>query len=152
MNKVKINLPESADYEVDYFAWTADQAKKLRAARPAGLDWENVAEEIESLGRSDKRRIEGAMNVILVHLLKWAFQPQMRSASWKGTIFEHRRRISKLVGESPSLRTYPAKVLAEEYEAARLNAAGETSLPEDRFPIVCPFSVHQVLDQAFLPK
>jgi hypothetical protein len=139
-------------YEQDYHRWTEEQGRALREQRPAGVDWENVAEEIESLGRSDKRSIESNLNVILVHLLKWRHQPGKQTGSWKASLAEHRLRISKLIDESPSLRTHPERVLEEEYALARLKAAAETGLPEQRFSETCPFKIQEVLDPGFLPS
>src|SRR5947209_368643 len=128
-------------YDRDFFEWTVSQANALRRLRPGDLDWENVAEEIESLGRSDKSRIESNLNVLILHLLKWRYQPQDRSSGWKGSIVEHRGRILKIIKDSPSLRTYPAEVLPEEYISARLKAAGDTRLPESTFPETSPFTI-----------
>ncbi len=105
-------------YEADYHRWTKDQASALREQRLAEIDWENVAEEIESLGRSDRREIESRLAVILEHLLKWQFQPERRSASWQASLFEQRNRIHRLLLESPSLKGYPATVLDDEYRLA----------------------------------
>lgn len=138
-------------YERDFFEWTVTQAEELRRARPKGLDWENVAEEIESLGRSDQRSIESNLNVVLLHLLKWRQQPEKRKSGWKSSIAEHRVRIRKLIDESPSLRRFPGDVLADEYALARLRAADETGLPEAEFPESCPFTIEQVLDPNFWP-
>jgi Domain of unknown function DUF29 len=139
-------------YEADFFRWTQEQGRALRERRPSGIDWENVSEEIESLGRSDKRSIESNLGVVLLHLLKWRYQADKRKSEWKSTIAEHRARVRKLVSDSPSLRGYPAEVLAEEYALARLKASDETGLPEDRFPDVCPFSAAEVLDGDFWPE
>jgi hypothetical protein len=147
----KTESSRSPVYEVDFYRWTEEQARALRERRPVDLDWENVAEEIESLGRSDKRSIESNLNVILVHLLKWRHQREKQTASWKASLTEHRTRIRKLLDESPSLRVYPAKVLPEEYALARVKAAAETGIPEDAFPEVCPFTIDEVLDRTFLP-
>jgi hypothetical protein len=115
------------------------------------LDWENVSEEIESLGRSDKRAIESDLGVVLLHLLKWRYQPNKQKSGWRSSVIEHRARIRKLVRESPSLRDYPRQVLAEEYEIARNRAAEETGLAKNVFPETCPFDVSQVLDLNFWP-
>jgi hypothetical protein len=151
MNDVKTRAVPTPSYEADFHAWTRDQAARLRESRPNAIDWENVAEEVESLGRSDKRAIESDLTVILQHMLKWLYQPEARKPGWKSTIYAHRRRIAKTVRESPSLRRYPAEVLAEEYEAARAGASDETDLPADRFPEVCPFTIEQVIDTGFYP-
>jgi len=138
-------------YDRDFFQWTAAQARVLREVRPAELDWANLAEEIESLGKSDKRSISSNLNVILVHLLKWAYQPEKRKADWKGSIVEHRDRINEVISDSSSLRRYPGSVLAREYVSARLTAAGQTGLPERILPDKCPYTIEQVLDPNFWP-
>jgi hypothetical protein len=138
-------------YDHDYFAWTVEQGRLLRGLRPTGLDWENVAEEIESLGRSDKRSIENNLNVVVLHLLKWRYQAEKRKGDWKSSLIEHRKRLNRLVAESPSLRHYPAEVLAREYTVARLRASAETGLPESAFPEECPFTIEQVLAPDFWP-
>ena len=142
----------SAGYDEDFYAWTVEQARLLRSGEFSSIDVENVAEEIESLGRSDKRAIEGRLTVLLMHLLKWQVQPKMRSGSWSGTILEQRRRIEKLLRESPSLRPFVTEVLAEVYSEAREAASNETGLPETGFPAECPFSADEVLSRSFLPE
>jgi len=142
----------SAGYDEDFYAWTVEQARLLRSGEFSSIDVENVAEEIESLGRSDKRAIESRLTVLLMHLLKWQVQPKMRSGSWSGTILEQRRRIEKLLRESPSLRPFVTEVLAEVYSEAREAASNETGLPETEFPAECPFSADEVLSRSFLPE
>lgn len=138
-------------YDRDFFKWTLEQARQLRDARPAELDWQNLAEEVESLGKSDKRSISSNLQVLLVHLLKWTYQPEKRKADWKGSIVEHRNRINELIVDSPSLRRHPAIVLAREYVSARLKAEGETGLPENAIPERSPFTIEQILDPDFWP-
>src|ERR1700751_2047258 len=135
------------DYEEDFYAWTAEQARLLRSGKLTSIDVANIAEEIESLGRSDKRAIESRLTVLLSHLLKWQLQPAMRSSSWSGTIREQRRQIEKLLRESPSLRPFVPDVLAEAYSDAREDSVDETGLPETDFPRECPFTLEQVLSR-----
>ena len=151
MNKIH-RLKNATPYAVDYAQWCAEQGALLREGRFTDLDRENLAEEIESLGRSDRREIENRLKVLLVHLLKYKYQQEGRSGSWKATIREQRARIAKLLKESPSLGFYPAKVLPEEYSFAKPEAATETGLPEDAFPVECPFSISELLDLAFYPE
>ncbi len=141
-----------AGYDTDFYAWTQDQAKRLREGDFRRLDIDNLVDEIETLGRSVKREIESRLNVLIVHLLKWRFQAERRSRSWKATIAEQRKRLARELNDNPSLRSYPATLLAEEYHSARLNASGETDLPEDTFPTSCPFTVEQILDPDFFPE
>lgn len=138
-------------YDADFHRWTQDQGRALRERRAADVDWENVAEEIESLGRSERGEIASRLNVLLLHLLKWQFQPDSRSTSWRASIVEQRKKLQKLLRENPSLRAYPAEILAEEHEVARLKASGETDLPLSRFPETTPYSIADILSDAFYP-
>jgi hypothetical protein len=90
--------------------------------------------------------------VLLMHLLKWQIQSKMRSQSWSGTILEQRRRIEKLLRESPSLRASVNEALAEAYSDAREAASNDTGLPETDFPTECPFTVEEALSRSFLPE
>lgn len=142
----------SVDYEDDFYAWTVEQARLLRSGELSAVDIENIAEEIESMGRSDRRAIESRLTVLLIHLLKWQMQPTVRSPSWSATIREQRRRIEKLLRELPSLRPFFAAALAEAYAEAREDAAEETGLAEAAFPEACPFTAEEVLARGFLPQ
>jgi Domain of unknown function DUF29 len=142
----------SAEYEEDFYAWTCEQARLLRSGEFSSIDAANLAEEIESLGRSDRRELESRMTVLLMHLLKWQKQSKLRSRSWSGTILEQRRRIEKLLKESPSLRPSVDEALAEVYTEAREAASNETGLPETEFPAGCPFTTDEVLSRSFLPE
>jgi hypothetical protein len=138
-------------YDRDYHAWLTRQAALLAERRFADLDLDNLIDEIDDLARSEKREIENRLNVLLVHLLKWAHQPAQRSGGWTSTIIEQRARLLKRIQESPSLRAYPGEVLDEEYAIAREKAAAETGLRAGTFPKTCPYSIDQVLDPDFLP-
>ena len=151
MNKVSLKS-RSTPIEADFALWSAEQGALLREGRFDRLDRDNLAEEIESLGRSEEGEIESRLNVLLLHLLKWRFQPERHSNSWKATLLEQRRRIGRRIRQSPSLRDHPASVLDEEYEVARLAAAGETGLALETFPAACPFTIEQVLDPGFFPE
>jgi hypothetical protein len=138
-------------YDRDYHAWLTRQAALLAERRFADLDLDNLIDEIDDLARSEKREIENRLNVLIVHLLKWAHQPAQRSGGWTSTIIEQRARLLKRIQESPSLRAYPGEVLDEEYAIAREKAAAETGLRAGTFPKTCPYSIDQVLDPDFLP-
>lgn len=141
----------SDHYETDFYAWTQDQAEKLRARRHNEIDWENVAEEIDSLGRSQKKEIRNRLTVLLHHLLKWHFQPEKRTNSWRASIIEARDEITIEIDDSPSLRSYPGTVLDRQYTLGRLKAMDETGLAESVFPELSPYSIEQVLDPTFMP-
>ena len=138
--------------EQDYQSWLEHQAALLRAGRVAELDLANLAEEIEYLARRDKRALKSALTVVLLHLLKYQFQPQRRSGSWRATLIEHRQRIQDGFAESPSLQPYPAEVFMDCYREARQRAAAETELPLATFPQACPYRLEQALETEFLPE
>jgi hypothetical protein len=144
-------LSRSAAYDRDFYGWTQDQAARLRAQRPRDFDWENLAEEVESLGRSEQGEIESRLHVLLVHLLKWQAQPAKRKAGWRGTIVEQRDRIIRVLKRNPRLAAYPHRVLAAEYRTARIVAADETGLADEPSPKACPFTIEQMLDDDFWP-
>ena len=152
MADLKTRARPTATYDSDFHAWAKDQAARLRDLRPNSIDWENVAEEIESLGKSQRREIRSRLIVLLAHLLKWACQPAGRSNSWRASIVEARSEIAGELDDSPSLRHYPGEVLARQYDVARLSAAGDTGLDADAFPDTCPYTIEQVLDPAFWPE
>ncbi len=151
MNQVKTSPRTAPLYDTDYYAWTQEQAARLRDVRPNSIDWENVAEEVAGLGRSEKRAIRSDLSVLLLHLLKWRCQPAKRKSGWRGSIREHRRRIAEEIVASPSLRRYPGEVLQEVYEFARSNAEDETGVGGATIPEKCPFTIEEVLDPAFYP-
>ena len=150
---MKINLEANRHslYETDYLKWIETTVEKLRGKDFSNIDWENVIEEFEDMGRSERRSLESNLVVILLHLLKWQFQPELRSGSWKGSIAEHRRRIRKALKDSPSLKPYLEEVFAECYLDAIEQASAETGLPEATFPQLCPYTSTEALDSNFMP-
>ena len=138
-------------YDHDNYSWLSEQIVCLRDRRFSALDLPHLIDEIEDLARAEKREIESRLGILLIHLLKWSYQPQNRSGSWRATMIEQRARILKRLQESPSLRSYPADVLNEEYRLAVSEAAAETGLDVKTFPANCPYSIDQVLDPDFLP-
>lgn len=138
-------------YEADFAAWADRQAALLREGRLGELDREHLIEEIESLGRSERREIMSRMIVLVMHLLKLARQPEAASQSWRASVFEQRRRLARLLRDSPSLKGYPAELLQDCHAIAREKAAAETGLPVESFPERCPFSADQALDEGWWP-
>ena len=151
MNRIT-RIGRLAAYDEDFALWSTEQAALLRAGRFDGLDRENLAEEIESLGRSERKEIRKRLRVLVAHLLKWQHQPAKRKGGWASTILVQRRELQRTLAENPSLRSHPAEVLDETYEIARLKASGEAGLPVNTFPAACPFTVEQILDPEFLPE
>jgi len=138
-------------HERDFYAWTQAQAEALRRSRPNAVDWRHIAEELESMGGSERREMENRLRVILVHLLKWQAQPGFRSNSWERTLRTQRRDLERHLGRNPSLRRYLPDAIVEQYEDALAEAMGETGLAESAFPTTCPFSLEQALDPTYLP-
>jgi hypothetical protein len=138
-------------YDTDFYAWTESQAKALRGKRWQALDVENLAEEIESLGRSERYAIESHLINLLTHLLKWRYDPaQEPRCGWRLTSRNARREIAKRA--TGSLQHYPAQYLASAYAQAREDAADETGLPLATFSDTCPWSFEQIMDVNFLPE
>lgn len=139
-------------YEQDHYNWLEKTAKLLRDGKLAELDRLNLAEEIEDMGRSEKRAVESNLEIVLRHLLKYKYQPERRSNSWRFTILEHRDRLIKSFRDSPSLRPYFASIFIDCYESACKKAAVETGLPLNTFPDPSPFTPEETLNPDFLPE
>jgi hypothetical protein len=144
----------TALYDTDFYLWTQDQAALLGARDADALDFENLAEEIRSLGASDRRELPTRLYQLVLHLLKWQYQPQRRvtGRSWRSSIREQRRRLAMVLRESPSLRRTVPEVLMEEYPYAREAASDETGLPLTTFPEACLWTAEEVLDVDFWPE
>jgi hypothetical protein len=138
-------------YRTDFYAWANEQARLLRRGEVSEADIANIAEEIESMGRSEKRELVSRLTVLCLHLLKWQFQPALRSASWQATIRIQRRALARHLADNPSLRRILPDAMADAYADARLEAELETGLVEAAFPEICPFGFEQASDPHFYP-
>ena len=139
-------------YDSDFYAWANQQAALLRKGRFAEADVENIAEEIESLGRSEKRELVNRLAVLLVHLLKWQFQPAWRGRSWRVTIKEQRRKVAEHLEDNPSLRARLDEAIGRAYQDAIADVQRETPLTEDDLPKVCLHTREQIFAPDFLPE
>jgi hypothetical protein len=145
------SLPTTANhlsslYEQDYYLWLETTAKLLREGQLSALDVANLLEEIEDMGRSEKRAFYSNLKILLMHLLKYSYQSEKRSNSWIASIVEHRQRIKKAFKESPSLQAYFIEIVNECYQDARELAAAETGLAIDAFPVEPPFTPEEILN------
>lgn len=138
-------------YERDFYTWALRQAELVRARRLEELDLENVAEELESLGKEQAHKLQSAFRVLLLHLLKWRYQPQRRSRSWRGTIVRERTNVEEVLEGNPGLKPRTTELFAAAYRGARKEAAAETGLSLARFPEASPFTLSEALDEAFWP-
>ena len=140
------------DYENDFYTWLIYNAQLLREGRLSEIDTVNIAEELEALGRSEKRELKNRLAVLLAHLLKWQFQPEKRSKSWQRTLKEQRKQVFEVLKDSPGLRSSLAEFLSNAYDSAIRKAAEETGFDEDAFPQTCPFAFEQIMNDAFYPE
>lgn len=143
-------IMDLVSYQQDFYGWTQEQAQLLKAQKFQLIDWQNLAEEIEDMGRSEKRQLESRLEVLIMHLLKWQFQSSLQSRSWELTIKEQRLRIKKLLSENPSLKPTLAEVIEKVYPFAIINAEKETGLSS--FPETCPYSLTEILSLEFFPE
>ena len=141
----------SEAYETDFYAWAMEQAALLRAGRLDAADIANIAEEIESMGRGERRELVNRLTILLLHLLKWQFQPGFRGPSWSSSIREQRIRLRSHLKDNPSLKAKLEELFAEAYELAVIGAARETGLPEIDFPKSAPYRFEEAADDAFWP-
>jgi len=139
-------------YDSDFYAWANEQAALLRAGKLSAADIENIAEEIESMGRSEKRELVNRLTVLLMHLLKWQYQPLLQGPSWRTTVRIQRADIADHLDDNPSLKSQIPDTTTRAYRKARMEAAAETGLPEATFPTVCPWPFEQIMDAEFWPE
>jgi Domain of unknown function DUF29 len=136
-------------YEDDLYSWTTRQATLIRAGRLDELDLDHIAEELDDLGSEIYRRLESALTVLFMHMLKWDYQPEFRSRRWEATIREQRKRISKLLEKNPSLKSKLVEATAEGYEYGRDRASGETNMPVESFPEKSEYTWYDVTEREF---
>ncbi|MEE7448944.1 hypothetical protein MRF4_14705 [Methylobacterium radiotolerans] len=141
--------PAGTAYADDFYTWTQEQSARLRSGDLSGLDRENLAEEIESLGKSQFASLVSALRVVLLHMLKFDFQPEMQSRSWAISIATHRLHVAEELAESPGLKARLVEAVAKAYRVARLEAAKETGLPIKRFLEICPYTYQDIADRPF---
>jgi hypothetical protein len=139
-------------YQQDYYLWLENTAKTLREGKLTQLDIPNLIEEIEAMGRSEKRAVFNNLKILLIHLLKYKYQQPKRSNSWRYTIREHRQRIEEAFEDSPSLKKYFSESFDKCYENARKLAADETGLPVNTFPSESPFTPEETINSDYLPE
>ena len=138
-------------YDGDTAGWAEHQAALLRAGRFAELDIQNIAEEIESVGRSEQRELTSRLTILIAHLLKWQFQPSRRGSSWQDTITTQRAQIARHMKRNPSLKAKLNDAVEDGHADARLVARLETGLEPGTFPLGCPYTWIQIMDDQFLP-
>jgi len=139
-------------YEHDFYACSTEQAALLRAGKLAEADIEHIAEEIDSMGRGEKRELVNRLTVLLLHLLKWRFQPGLRGNSWRLSIEEQRYRLEDHMHDNPSLRSLLEVAMRDAYRLALIEAERETGLVRGTFPPLCPYAFEQAVSADFWPE
>jgi hypothetical protein len=139
-------------YDRDFYLWIQTTAGQLRQQKFDLVDWDNLIEEIEALGRSEKRAIRSHLVILLLHLLKWQYQPQYQCRSWQSSIKNAREELLDLLLDNPSLRDFLIESIPQAYEKAREKASEETTIFLEKFPVQCPYSASQLQDKGWLPN
>jgi hypothetical protein len=147
---VPTDKPDAGTYDGDFYTWTIEQARCLREGRWAAVDRENVAEEIESLGREQFDRLESALRVLMMHMLKWDHQPERRGRSWILSIEAQRIRVERVLATNPGLKPRIAEAVTHGYRLARIEAAQETGLDKRAFPEQCPYGWDEIMTRDFV--
>ena len=151
--------PQATLYEQDFERWTQAQVELLRQGRVDRLDIDHLIAELEEMGKSSLRTLESRFIILMAHLLKWQFQldtlaeqwKEFEGKSWRKTIIEQRTQLGFLIEKAPSLKSSLELAREEAYPAARRLAIKETGMPPATFPMECPYSVDELLDEDFLP-
>jgi hypothetical protein len=144
-------LPRSPLYDRDFYAWANEQAALLRDGKIAQADIDHIAREIESMGKTEKRELVSRLTVLLLHLLKWRFQPAKRSVSWETSVKVQRNLLADHLEDNPSLKPLIPRAIERAYQIGSLEAIAETGLPATCFPAECPWSPDQIMDPDFWP-
>ena len=140
-----------SDYQKDFYSWTCEQAELLKAGRFNELDVFNLVEEIETMGRSEKRELQSRLMVLLVHLLKWQYQPARRSRSWILTIKGQRINLEDVINDNLGLKPQLLGLLNNAYRLAIVEVCKQTMLEESIFPVKCPWTLDQIRDEGYFP-
>jgi hypothetical protein len=143
--------PNTSLHEQDFYAWTQQQSELLRAGKLSEADILSIAEEIEDMGRHQKRELESRLKVLFMHLLKWHYQPGYRGNSWRYSLEEQRAELRDHLSDNPSLKHKLPEAIERGYKYAIMGAAKETGLPKSTFPASCPWSFEQAMDDECFP-
>jgi hypothetical protein len=139
------------NYDQDFYGWTQEQAALLRAGCLHELDIANLIEEVEAMGRSEKRELENRLVVLLLHLLKWKYQVNRRCRRWQLTIKTQRIDFLKVLRDNPGLKPTLDQCLIDAYQLATIKASQETGFDEAIFPASCPWELSDAIKQDFYP-
>jgi hypothetical protein len=136
-----------ATKQADLYSWARRQAELLRAGRLSDIDSVGIAEEIDDVGDEQYDKLESALRVLMLHMLKWDHQPDRRSRSWTLTVLEQRRRVERQLRKNSGLKSRLDEALSDAYEDAGLEAASETGLPMHTFPEIRPLDYAELMER-----
>lgn len=139
-------------YENDFYTWTQQQAALLKSGKFSDLDVDNLIEEIETMGRSEKRELESRLTILLLHLLKWKYQEVRRGRSLELTIEEQRIKFTETLEENPGLKPALNEIVRKAYKLAVIQASKETKISKNIFPECCPWNLEQIISEVFYPN
>jgi hypothetical protein len=142
----------TATYDQDLYTWALEQAALLKEKKFDQIDLEHIIEEIEDMGKSEKRALQSFLETLLMYLLKWQFQPACQGRSWKYTIIEQRKRILEHLQDNPGLKGKLPELIAAAYGYSITGAVRETGLSPVTFPETCPWTYDQFMDFDFWPQ
>jgi len=140
------------EYKADFYTWAKHNAQLLRNGQADQADWENIAEELDSMGNSERRSLKSHLRNLLMHLLKWQHQPQRRGKSWRQTISNSRMEVADILKDSPGLKPQFSELITEAYSEARRVAGQETGVSVSSFPALCPYSITEIMELEFWPS
>ena len=138
-------------YDKDFYSWTQEQAELLKHGRFSELDIDNLIEEVESMGRSEKRELESRLTILLLHFLQWKYQEVRRGRSWQLSIDEQRVQFEKTLNENPGLKPALDQIIKDAYKLAVIKAARETKISKSVFPECCPWNLALFIEDGFYP-
>ncbi|TAF07622.1 MAG: DUF29 domain-containing protein [Nostocales cyanobacterium] len=154
MEKVKIENEPKSLYDQDFYLWLQTTANLLESNKFDELDIENLIEEINSMGRSEKKELKSRLITLIEHLLKleyWQLEKENNARGWRNTVAEQRLQIELTLEDSPSLRNMLDDIFEECYQKARQYILKRYQLSLNLFPENPPFSVMDVLNADYLP-
>lgn len=145
-------MTEIIKYEDDFHGWAMSTAALLREKRYDQVDYNHIIEELECMGASERRELINRLKQLMLHLLKWQYQSDMRSKSWKDSIEDQREQIYLLLMDNPGLKSQIKGILEIAYSLAQKKAHKETSISLKLFPPECPYSIEELIDEEFYPQ
>jgi hypothetical protein len=148
----QVLLEKTTLYDQDFNLWLETTINSLREGKLLEIDYENLIEELEDMGKRDTNALKSNLKILLMHLLKYQYQPEKRTNSWLYTITEHRQRIRDQLETSPSLKHFLIEIMDKSYQDARRLASDETGLSMETFPQDCFFTFDEILDVDYLPN